>query len=85
MQGYLAKVKQAPAQFRSFVLKQIPRGQNSHANSLAMLAISLGSSLPQIVIIKDMTNSSLKKRPLAGVHSIQVGSSWMDPFVTFLK
>ena len=85
VQGYLAKVKQAPAQFRSFVLKQIPRGQNSHANSLAMLAISLGSSLPQIVIIKDMTNSSLKKRPLAGVHSIQVGPSWMDPLVTFLK
>ena len=42
VQGYLAKVKQAPAQFRSFVLKQIPRGQNSHADCLAMLATSLG-------------------------------------------
>ena len=85
MQGYLAKVKQALAQFSSFVLKQIPRGQNSHADSLALLATSLGSSLPRIVIIKDMANSSLTKRPLAGVHSIQVGPSWMDPFVTFLK
>ena len=46
VQGYLAKVKQAPAQFRSFVLKQVPRGQNSNADSLAMLATSLGSSLP---------------------------------------
>ena len=32
-----------------------------------------------------MANSSLKKRPLARVHSIQVGSSWIDPLVTFLK
>lgn len=46
MQGYLAKVKQAQAQFRSFILKQIPRGQKSHANSLAILATSLRSSLP---------------------------------------
>ena len=50
-----------------------------------MLATFLGSSIPRIVIIKDMANSSLTERPLAGVHSIQVGLSWMDPLVTFLK
>ena len=75
MQGYLAKVKQAWAQFRSFVLKQIPRGQNSHADSLAMLATSLRSILPQVVIVKDMTTSSLEEKPLVGVHTIQVGLS----------
>nr|POE97769.1 ribonuclease hi [Quercus suber] len=46
MQEYLAKVQHARSQFKSFVLKQIPRGQNSHVDSLAMLATYLGSSLP---------------------------------------
>ncbi|XP_075655144.1 uncharacterized protein LOC142625351 [Castanea sativa] len=46
MQGYLAKVRQAQVHFKSFTLKQIPRGQNSHADSLAMLATSLRSNFP---------------------------------------
>ena len=41
MQGYLAKVQNARAQFKSFILKQIPKGKNSHTNSLAMFATSL--------------------------------------------
>ena len=40
MQGYLVKVRLAQTHFKSFTLKQIPRGQNSHADSLAMLATS---------------------------------------------
>ena len=42
MQGYLVRVKQVRVHFKSFTLKQIPRGQNSHADSLAMLVTSLG-------------------------------------------
>ena len=71
--------------FKSFTLKQIPRGQNSHADSLAMLATSLGSNLPRVLIFEDMANSNLVKKPLMGVYSIQVEPSWMDPSVTFLK
>ena len=66
-------------------MKQIPRGQNSHADSLAMLATSLGSSLPWVVIVEDMTSSSLVEKPSIGVHSIQVRPSWMDSLVAFLK
>ena len=70
IQGYLAKVKQARVHFRSFTLKQIPKGQNFHANSLAMLETSLGSNLPQIVIVEDMASSCLMKKPLVEVYSI---------------
>ena len=70
MQGCLVRVRQVRIHFKSFTLKQIPRGQNSHADSLAMLATSLGSNLPRVVIVKDMANSSLVKKPLVGVHSI---------------
>ena len=85
MQGYLAKVKQAQARFKSFVLMQIPRGQNSHVDFLAMLATSLGSNLPWVVIVEDMDGSSLTRGPSVGVHSLQVGPSWMDPIVNFLE
>ena len=68
MQGYLAKVQNARAQFKGFILKQILRGQNSHADSLAMLATLLESSLPWVVIIEKMDSSSLTRAPLVGVQ-----------------
>ena len=85
MQGYLAKVKNARAQFKGFILKQILRGQNSHADSLAMLATLLESSLPWVVIIEKMDSSSLTRAPLVGVCNLHVGLSWIDPIVNFLK
>ncbi|XP_075655165.1 uncharacterized protein LOC142625380 [Castanea sativa] len=85
MQKYLTRVKCALNKFKSFVVKQIPRGQNPHADSLAMLATSLGSKLPQVVLAEDMINSNLASMPAVDIHSIQVGPSWMDPIVTFLK
>ncbi|XP_075650056.1 uncharacterized protein LOC142620585 [Castanea sativa] len=85
MQGYLTKVRQAQVHFESFTLKQILRGQNSHIDSLVILAMSLGSNLPRVVIVEDMASSSLVKKPLVGVHNIQVGLSWIDPLVIFLK
>ena len=84
MQGYLAKVYNARAQFKGFILKQIPREQNSHVDSLAMLATSLESSLPRVVI-EEIDTSSLIGASLIGVCSLYVGPSWIDPIVTFLK
>ena len=84
MQGYLGKVRLAQFHFKHFTLKQISRGHNPHADSLAMLATSLGSNLPWIVIVEDMVDSSLVKKPLLGVYCIQVGPSWMDLLLTFL-
>ena len=78
-------MQSARAQFKGFVLKQILRGQNSHVDSLAMLATSLGLSLPWVVIIEDMDSSSLTRVSLIWVYSLHVGLSWMDPIVTFLK
>ena len=66
-------------------MKEIPRGQNSHANSLAMVATSLESSLLQVVIIEEMDSLSLTRAPLVGVCNVHVESSRMDPIVTFLK
>ena len=78
-------MQSARAQFKGFVLKQILRGQKTHVDSLAMLATSLGLSLPWVVIIEDMDSSSLTRVSLIWVYSLHVGLSWMDPIVTFLK
>lgn len=67
------------------MLKQIPRGQNSYADSLAMLTTSLGSTFPRVVIIEDLANSSLGRVSMVGVCNLSVGPSWMDPIVTFLE
>ena len=66
-------------------MKQIPRGQNSHADSLAMLATSLESSLPWVVFIEEMDTLSFMGASLIGVCILYVGPSWMDLIVTFLK
>ncbi|XP_075675060.1 uncharacterized protein LOC142644302 [Castanea sativa] len=57
MQKYLTRVKCDLNKFKSFVVKQIPRGQNAHANSLAMLATSLGSKLPRGILPEDKTEA----------------------------
>ena len=85
MKGYHAKVKQAQVHFKSFTLRQISRGHNSHVDSLVMLATSLGSNLPRVVIVEDMVDSSLVRKPLVDVRSFQVEPNWMVSLVAFLK
>ena len=75
MQRYLAKVQNARAQFKGFILKQIPRRQNSYADSLVMLVTSLESSLPRVVVIEEMDTSSLTGASLIGVCNLYVGPS----------
>ena len=46
MQGYLSQVKCLQSKFESFNLLHIPRSNNAHANSLAILATSSAQNLP---------------------------------------
>ncbi|XP_075640281.1 uncharacterized protein LOC142612035 [Castanea sativa] len=85
MKGYLKRVQGVLGLFDSFKVQQVPRGHNSHADSLAMLATSLGSELPRMVMVEDLLTSSLTNVSAVRVHSVHVGPSWMDPIVTFLQ
>ena len=75
MQGYFSKVRQAQANFEAFTVKQIPRGQNSHANLLAMLAISLESGLPRVIIVEDMMVFGHNNQMSSGIYSIKIDPS----------
>ena len=49
MQEYLSQVRRVQIKFESFDLSHIPRGENTHADSLATLATSSTWNLPLIV------------------------------------
>ena len=40
--------------FDSFDLQHIPRGGNTHADSLATLATSSDQNLPRVILIEDL-------------------------------
>ena len=85
MQGYLTQVKLLQLKFESFSLLHIPRSGNTHADSLATLASSSAQSLPQVILIEDLCRPTEVKGNVAHIQQIKVGSSWMDPIVSFLR
>ncbi|XP_075663275.1 uncharacterized protein LOC142632832 [Castanea sativa] len=80
MKKYLSRVKGVLGMFKSFKVRQIPRGQNAHADSLAMLATSLGSKLPRTVMGENLMTSSLTGIPAVRVHSIHK-RSYSGPYL----
>lgn len=56
-----------------------------HADSLATLATSSAQGLPRIILVKDLCRADGVKQDVVWIHQVRVGSSWMDPIVSFLK
>ena len=85
MQEYLSQVRHLQSRFESFNLLQIPKSENTHANSLATLATSLAQNLSRVILIEDLCKLTEMKRKMVHIHQIRVGPSWMDSIVLFLK
>ena len=51
MQEYLSQVRRVQTKFESFDLSHIPRGENTHADSLATLATSSARNLPRVTVV----------------------------------
>ena len=54
MQEYLGQVRRMQTKFESFDLSHIPRGENTHVNSLATLATSSVWNFPRVIIVEDL-------------------------------
>ena len=54
MQGYLSQVKCLQSEFESFNLLHIPRNDNAHADSLAMLATSSAQNWSRVILVEDL-------------------------------
>ena len=49
-----ARDERMQMKFDSFDLQHIPRGGNTHADSLATLATSSDQNLPRVILIEDL-------------------------------
>ena len=54
MQEYLCQIRSIQSKFEVFDLSHIPRGGNTHADSLATLATSSAQDLPQVILVEDL-------------------------------
>ena len=85
MQEYLGQVRCVQTKFESFDLSHVPRGENTHADSLAMLATSLAQNLPRVIIVEDLCTPTSTRKDLLLIHQVNLGPSWMDPILLFLE
>ena len=53
VKGYLSRVRCMQTKFESFDLLHIPRGENTHADSLATLATSSVRNFPRVIIVEE--------------------------------
>ena len=61
MQGYLSQIRQMQMKFESFDLSHIPRGENTHVDSLVTFATSSVRNFPQLIIVEDLHTPTLPK------------------------
>ncbi|XP_065620827.1 uncharacterized protein LOC112000149 [Quercus suber] len=85
MQEYLSQVKRLQSNFDPFSLSHIPRGGNSHADSLATLATSSVDDLPRTILVEHLERVSEATKEAIPILRVGMGPSWMDPIVRFLK
>ena len=85
IQEYLNQVRHLQSGFKSFNLLQIPRSENTYANSLATLTTSSTQSIPLVILVENLCKPTEIKREMIHNHQIRVGPSWMDSIVLFLK
>ena len=71
--------------FESFDLQHIPRGGNTHADSLATLVTSSAQNLPRVILIEDLGKPSGERGNMIYDPHVRIGPSWMDPIIQFLS
>ena len=78
MHGYLTRINHLQKKFESFDLQHIPRGGNTHADSLATLATSSTQNLSRVILIEDLGKPLGEKKNTIYVFHVRIGPSWMD-------
>ena len=71
MQEYLSQVRSIQVKFEVFDVSHVPRGGNTHANSLATLATSSMQDLPRVLLVAQEYASGLpdqSRSELDGFH-----------------
>ena len=75
MQEYLCQIRSIQEKFKVFDLSHIPRGGNTHANSLATLATSSAQDLPRVILVEDLCTLTSLYQGMPQIHHIKLGPS----------
>ena len=75
MQEYLCQIRSLQEKFKVFDLSHIPKGGNTHANSLATLATSSAQDLPRVILVEDLCTLTSLHQGMPQIHHIKLGPS----------
>ena len=75
MQEYLCQIRSIQEKFEVFDLSHIPRSGNTHADSLATLAMSSAQDLPRVVLVEDLYTHTSVHHGTPQIHQIKLGPS----------
>ena len=81
----MSQVRSIQTKFEFFDLLHIPRGGNTHAESLATLATSSAQDLPRVILVEDLCTPTSLHQDMPWIHQIKLGPSWMDSISLFLE
>ena len=85
MQEYLCQIRSIQAKFEIFDLSHISKGGNTHADSLATLAMSSAQDLLRVILVEDLCTPTSLHWGMPQIHQIKLGPSWMDSISLFLE
>ena len=66
-------------------MSHVPRGRNTHVDSLATLAMSSAQDLPRVILVEDLYTPMSLHRDMPRIPQINLGPSWMDPISLYLE
>ena len=85
IQEYLSQVRSIQIKFEVFDVLHVPRGGNTHADSLVTLATPSAQDLPRVILVEDLYTPTSLHKDMPRIHQINLGPSWMDPISLYLE
>ncbi|CAL9019593.1 unnamed protein product [Prunus brigantina] len=82
MTAYLQHTRQLLTTFNAYLISQVPRSENSHADALARLASAIEQGLGRNIHMELLDQPSTRA-PL--ICAIDHSPTWMDPILRFLQ
>ena len=84
MISYLAHVKKLQLSFDEFNITQVPRLENSHADSLANLGSPIPVMTSQTIPLVYFLLQVAWERPPAEMNTVDSFDTWMTPILRYL-
>ena len=75
MHEYLSQVRNMQVKFEVFDVSHVPRGGNTHTDSLATLATSSAQDLPRVILVEDLCTPTSLHKNMPRIHQINLGPS----------